>query len=64
VTWPGRDNRCRFNIRAEAADIKVARGRDFPLADAIIGATAILLKLTDLSDDEHLKRLKVMTCLV
>ena len=49
------------DIAAEAAEIKVAQGRDFPLADAIIGATAILRKLTCLTDDEHIKRLKVRT---
>mgnify|MGYP001039834019 CR=1 FL=1 len=47
------------DIAAEAAEIKVAQGRDFPLADAIIGATAILRRLTCLTDDEHIKRLKV-----
>jgi predicted nucleic acid-binding protein len=49
------------DIAAEAAEIKVAQGRNFPLADAIIGATAILRKLTCLTDDEHIKRLKVKT---
>jgi len=49
------------DIAAEAAEIKVAQGRNFPLADAIIGATAILRKLTCLTDDAHIKRLKVKT---
>jgi predicted nucleic acid-binding protein len=49
------------DIAGESAEIKVAQGRDFPLADAIIGATAILRKLTCLTDDEHIKRLKVKT---
>lgn len=49
------------DIAAEAAEIKVAQGRDFPLADAIIGATAVVRKLTCLTDDEHIKRLKVRT---
>lgn len=49
------------DIAAEAAEIKVAQGREFPLADAIIGATAILRKLTCVTDDEHMKRLKVRT---
>jgi len=44
-------------IAAEAAEIKVAHGSDFPLADAIIGATAILHKLDCFTDDHHIKRL-------
>ena len=44
-------------IAAESAEIKVAQGRDFPLADAIIGATARLLKLVCFTDDEHIKSL-------
>jgi len=43
------------DIAAEAAEIKVAQGADFPLADAIIAATAILRKLTCFTDDEHIK---------
>jgi len=43
------------DIAAEAAEIKVAQGRDFPLADAIISATGLLRKLTCLTDDEHIK---------
>lgn len=43
------------DIAAEAAEIKVAQGRDFPLADAIIGATALLRKLVCFTDDEHIK---------
>jgi predicted nucleic acid-binding protein len=49
------------DIAAEAAEIKAAQGRGFPLADAIIGATAIVRRLTCLIDDEHIKRLKVRT---
>ena len=49
------------DIAAEAAEVKVAQGRDFPLADAIIGATAVLRKLTCVTDDEHIKALKVKT---
>jgi predicted nucleic acid-binding protein len=49
------------DIAAEAAEIKVAQGRDFPLADAIIGATALLRRLTCLTDDEHIKRLEIKT---
>lgn len=45
-------------IAAESAEIKVAQGRDFPLADAIIGATAKLLKLMCFTDDEHIKALR------
>ena len=52
------------DIAAEAAEIKVAQGRNFPLADAIIGATALLRKLTCFTDDEHIKILKVKTCWV
>ena len=42
-------------IAAEAAEIKVSKGRDFPLADAIIAATAKLTKLDCFTDDEHIK---------
>jgi len=45
------------DIAMEAAEIKVAQGRDFPLADAIISATAILRGLTCFTDDEHIKAL-------
>lgn len=45
------------NIAAKAAEIKTSQGSDFPLADAIIGATAILNKLDCFTDDEHLKQL-------
>jgi predicted nucleic acid-binding protein len=41
-------------IAAESAEIKVKRGRDFPLADAIIVATARVLKLVCFTDDEHI----------
>lgn len=44
-------------IGAESADIKVAQGRDFPLADAIVGATAKLRKLVCVTDDEHIRSL-------
>lgn len=43
------------DIAAKAAEIKVAQGAGFPLADAIIGATAVLRKLTCFTDDEHIK---------
>ena len=45
-------------IAAESAEIKVAQGRDFPLADAIIGASARLFKLVCFTDDEHIKGLR------
>ena len=45
------------NIAAEAAEIKVAQGQDFPLADAIIGATAILHNPTCATDDNHINAL-------
>jgi predicted nucleic acid-binding protein len=43
------------DIAAEAAEIKVAQGAGFPLADAIIAATAILRRLTCFTDDEHIR---------
>ena len=49
------------DIACQAAEIKVEQGKDFPLADAIIGATAIVRKLTCFTDDEHIKALKVKT---
>lgn len=45
------------DIAVEAAEIKVAQGRNFPLADAIISATAILRGLVCFTDDEHIKAL-------
>lgn len=45
------------DIAAESAEIKVTQGRDFPLADAIIGATAKLGKLVCFTDDQHIKSL-------
>lgn len=47
-------------IAVESAEIKVAQGRDFPLADAIIGATAMLGKLVCFTDDEHIKALRAI----
>jgi predicted nucleic acid-binding protein len=49
------------DIASEAAEIKVAQGRDFPLADAIIGATARVHKLTCFTDDGHIKALGIKT---
>lgn len=46
------------DIAVEAAEIKVAQGSDFPLADAIIGATAIHRRLECFTDDDHLKKLE------
>ncbi|MGA3298169.1 MAG: PIN domain-containing protein [Candidatus Bathyarchaeia archaeon] len=46
------------DIAVEAAEIKVAQGSDFPLADAIIGATAVLRRLECFTDDDHLKKLE------
>jgi len=45
------------DIASEAAEIKVAQAKDFPLADAIIAATAMLRKLACFTDDHHLKTL-------
>lgn len=42
-------------IAAESAEIKVSQGRDFPIADAIIAATAKLKKLICFTDDDHIK---------
>ena len=47
-------------IAAESAEIKVTSGRDFPLADAIIGATAKLRGLVCFTDDEHIKALSAV----
>ena len=49
------------DIASEAAEIKVAQGRDFPLADAIIGATARAHKLMCFTDDGHIKALGIKT---
>ncbi len=43
------------DIAAESAEIKVSQGRVFPIADAIIAATAKLKKLVCFTDDEHIK---------
>ena len=45
------------DIASEAAEIKVTQGKDFPLADAIISATAILRKLVCFTDDHHMRTL-------
>ncbi len=43
------------DIAAESAEIKVSQGRDFPIADAIITASAKLKKLVCFTDDDHMK---------
>jgi predicted nucleic acid-binding protein len=45
------------DIASEAAEIKVTQAKDFPLADAIIGATAVLRKLVCFTDDHHIRAL-------
>lgn len=45
-------------IAAESAEIKVSQGTDFPIADAIIGATATLRHLVCFTDDEHIKSIR------
>ena len=45
------------DIASEAAEIKVAHARDFPLADAIIAATARIRKLACFTDDHHIRTL-------
>lgn len=45
------------DIATEAAEIKVAQAKDFPLADAIIGATALLRRLVCFTDDHHIRSL-------
>ncbi len=46
-----------YDIAVESARIKHQKGRDFPLADAIIAATARLKKLVCVTDEEHLQRI-------
>jgi predicted nucleic acid-binding protein len=43
------------DIATESAEIKVSHGRNFPIADAIIAATAKLKKITCFTDDAHIK---------
>jgi predicted nucleic acid-binding protein len=43
------------DIAAESAEVKVSQGRDFPIADAIIVATAKLKKLVCFTDDDHIR---------
>jgi predicted nucleic acid-binding protein len=48
------------DIAAESAEIKVSKGRDFPIADAIIAATAQLKKLVCFTDDDHIKSITTL----
>jgi predicted nucleic acid-binding protein len=48
------------DIAAESAEIKVSQGRDFPIADAIIVATANIKKLICFTDDEHIKSIATL----
>jgi len=48
------------DIAAESAEIKVSQGRDFPIADAIIAATAKLKKLVCFTDDGHIKSMAAL----
>jgi predicted nucleic acid-binding protein len=48
------------DIAAESAEIKVSQGRDFPIADAIISATAKLRKLVCFTDDSHIKSIATL----
>ncbi len=48
------------DIAAESAEIKVSQGRDFPIADAIIAATAKLKKLVCFTDDDHIKSIAAL----
>jgi len=43
------------DVAAESAEVKVSQGRDFPIADAIIAATAKLQKLVCFTDDDHIR---------
>ena len=43
------------DIAAESAELKVSQGRDFPIADAIIAATAKIKKLVCFTDDDHIR---------
>ena len=48
------------DIAAESAELKVSQGRDFPIADAIIAATAKLKKLDCFTDDDHIKSIAAL----
>jgi predicted nucleic acid-binding protein len=47
-------------LAAESAEIKVSQGRAFPIADAIIAATAKLRKLVCFTDDSHIKSIATL----
>lgn len=48
------------DIASESAEIKVSQGRDFPIADAIIAATAKLKRLVCVTDDAHIKSIATL----
>jgi len=48
------------DIAAESAEIKVSQGRDFPIADAIIAATAKLKRLVCVTDDAYIKSIATL----
>jgi len=48
------------DIAAESAEIKVSQSRDFPIADAIIAATAKLKRLICFTDDNHIKSIDTL----
>jgi predicted nucleic acid-binding protein len=48
------------DVAVESAEIKTSRGRDFPIADAIIAATAKLHQLVCFTDDDHVKSIPTL----
>lgn len=48
-------------IAVESAEIKSSKGGDFPIADAIIAATAKLNKLECFTDDDHIRSIATKT---
>lgn len=46
-----------YDIAVESAKIKHQKGRDFPLADSLIAATARLRKLICVTDEKHFQRI-------
>ena len=48
------------HIAAESAEINVSQGRDFPIAGAIIAATAKLKRLVCVTDDAHIKSIATL----
>lgn len=47
-------------VAAESAELKVSQGRDFPIADAIVAATAKLHKLACFTDDDHIRSIPTL----